>query len=614
MSEWECENQLSSSSLNVQDDPDSRTYAYSDSILMKRMVGYLLVYRKQLSLVAVMVSGTIITSIWMPFVLQDTIDNIFPSGDLNALFKSMLLYVILQMTTWLTSYGASYTLAIMGQRAVYQIRQDLYKHLQIMSQDFYDTTTSGRIISRITSDIDRMSEFMSGGLFDSIAQAFIVGAIGVTILTVNIKLATVSLTIIPLLLFSTYFFRRKIREAYRSTRKTISVVTSNLAESISGAKVTKTFARETVSIERFDEVNKADYESNIEAGRAISGFFPTIRFVGLGLGVFLILIVGFLDSSISLGTIVLFLRFNEMFFRPILIIASFYATVQSAFAGAERVFTVLDSKPSIIDAPNAKELPEIKGHIRYNNVSFGYIEGMPVLENFDLEIQPGEAIALVGDTGAGKTTVVSLLNRFYDVWSGSVEIDGIDIRTITQESLHARIGLVLQEPFLFMGSIIDNIEYGKPGVSRDDIEQATEAIGAKRLIDSLENGFDTEVGERGSRLSEGERQLVSFARALLADPKILVLDEATSSIDIYTEHAIQRGMKKLLQDRTSIVVAHRLSTIVNADRIVVLEKGKIVEQGTHSDLMAKKGKYYSLYELQIKPRSFLRSPESPLIR
>lgn len=604
-----------SSSLDLQDDPDARTYAYSDTELMKRMVVYLLVYRKHLAFVVVLVSGTIITSLWMPFVLQDTIDVVLPSANPDLLLTSMVFYIILQIISWLTSYGASYALATMGQKAVYQIRQDLYKHLQNMSQDFYDTSTSGRIISRITSDIDRMSEFMSGGLFDSIAQAFIVGAIGVTILTVNINLAMVSLTVIPFLLFSTYYFRRKIREAYRGTRKTISIVTSSLAESISGAKVTKTFAREDVSIARFDEVNKADYDSNIEAGRAISGFFPTIRFIGMGLGVFLILYVGFSDPSISLGTVVLFLRFNEMFFRPILIIASFYATVQSAFAGAERVFTVLDSKPSIVDAPNASGLPEIRGHIRYDNVSFGYLEGVPVLEEFNLEIQPGETIALVGDTGAGKTTVVSLLNRFYDVWSGTIEIDGVDIRTVAQESLHAKIGLVLQEPFLFMGSVFENIEYGRSGASREDIESATEAIGAKRLIDSLENGFDTEVGERGSRLSEGERQLVSFARALLADPKILVLDEATSSIDIYTEHAIQRGMKKLLQGRTAIVVAHRLSTIVNADRIVVLEKGKIVEQGTHSDLMAKKCKYYSLYELQIKPRAYLsRSQESPAVR
>ncbi|MHA2069089.1 MAG: ABC transporter ATP-binding protein, partial [Candidatus Thorarchaeota archaeon] len=249
------------------------------------------------------------------------------------------------------------------------------------------------------------------------------------------------------------------------------------------------------------------------------------------------------------------------------------------------------------------ELPPLKGHIHFRDVDFGYLEETPVLENFNLEIQPGETIAIVGDTGAGKTTVVSLLNRFYEIWEGAVELDGIDIREVTQESLRGRIGLVLQDPFLFMGTVKDNIRYGSPDATDEEIIQATDAIGAKRLIENLEEGFETEVGERGSRLSEGERQLVSFARALLANPKVLVLDEATSSIDVYTEHAIQKGMKTLLHGRTSIVIAHRLSTIVNADRIVVIEDGKIVETGTHTELMSKKGKYYSLYELQLRPRA-----------
>lgn len=591
--------------IDEQDDPDARTYAYSDSQLLRRMVSYLLVYKRSFAIVACLVSISIILGIWAPFVLRQAIDVDFPSGDLQALLTTSFLYIILQILVWITDYRTEYTMAIMGQKAVYEVRQDLYRHLQTMSQDFYDQSASGRIISRLTNDIDRMSELLSGGLISTFAQIFIVFAIGIVIFTVDVQIATASLAVIPLLLLSTVYFRRKLREAYRSTRKTISIVTASLAESISGAKVTKSFARERVNIERFDELNRADYQSNVDAGRAQSTFFPSVRFIG-GLGVFFILWLGglrLMEGTITLGTIVLFIQFSDRFFRPILIIANFYTSVQSAFAGAERVFAIMDTKPSIFDSSDSIELPEPKGHIRFNNVTFGYVEGVNVLENFNLEIQPGESVALVGDTGAGKTTVVSLLNRFYEVKSGSIEIDSFDVREVTQKSLHSKIGLVLQDPFLFMGTVKDNIRYGRPDATDEEVVEATEAIGARRLIENLENGFDTEVGERGGRLSEGERQLVSFARALLADPKILVLDEATSSIDIYTEHAIQKGMKALLAGRTSIVIAHRLSTIVNADRILVIEDGKIVEEGKHFDLMAKKGKYYSLYELQIKPRA-----------
>ncbi|MFW9889272.1 MAG: ABC transporter ATP-binding protein, partial [Candidatus Thorarchaeota archaeon] len=514
-------------------------------------------------------------------------------------------YVALQLAVWLSTYGFEYLMSIMGQKAIFKMRQDLYQHLQRMSQDFYDKSSSGRIISRLINDVDRMSELLSGGLISTFAQIFIVFVIGAVIFTVDTQLAIASLAVVPILLITTIFFRKKLREAYRRTRKTISSVTSNLAESISGAKVTKSFARESQSVEKFAELNKADYQSNVDAGKAMAAFFPVIRFIG-GLGVFLIVLLGgyrLIAGTITLGTVVLFIQFSDRFFRPILMIANFYTSVQSAFAGAERVFTVLDSQPTIIDSPDALDMPELKGHIHFRNVDFGYLEDVPVLENFDLEIQPGETIAIVGDTGAGKTTVVSLLNRFYEIWDGAIEIDGIDIRKVTQESLRARIGLVLQDPFLFIGTVKDNIRYGSPEATDEEIIDATDAIGAKELIENLEEGFDTEVGERGSRLSEGERQLVSFARALLANPKVLVLDEATSSIDVYTEHAIQKGMKTLLRGRTSIVIAHRLSTVVNADRIVVIEDGKIVETGTHSELMSKKGKYFSLYELQLRPRA-----------
>ena len=602
-----------SSALDSADDPDARTYEYTDSEMLIRMVKYLFAYRKLFAGVVLLTAISIVVSVWTPFVLRHAIDVDFANGIVGAIIFTAVLYISLQIAAWIMNYGSGYLMALMGQRAIFDIRQDLYAHAQELSEEFHDHSSSGRIISRLTNDIDRMSDLLGGDLINSFAQIFIIFAIGVAMFSADWRLALISLSVVPILLFTTIYFRKLLREAYRRTRKTISNVTSNLAESISGAKVTKSFARERISAEIFSELNEADYQSNVDAGKAQASFFPVIRFIS-GLGTAVILLFGgmlmlnpALVPAITLGTIVMFIQFSDSFFRPILTIANFYTSVQSAFAGGERVFSVLDSESAVQDYPDAKIMPKIKGHVRFNNVTFGYVEGVFVLENFNLDIHPGETVAIVGDTGAGKTTIASLLNRFYDVLDGSIEIDDIDIRTVTQNSLHSRIGLVLQDPFLFMGTVKDNIRYGCQNATDEEIIGALEAIGAKRIIESLEDGLDTEVGERGNRLSEGERQLVSFARALLANPRILILDEATSSVDIYTEYAIQKGMRVLLENRTSIVIAHRLSTIVNADRIVVLEHGKIVESGRHRDLMEQKGKYHSLYELQIRPRA-LRTP------
>ncbi len=602
-----------SRSLDDADDPDARTYEYADSELLIRMVRYLVAYRKLFAIVVVLTAVGIVLGVWTPFVLRQAIDVDFTNDIIGPIILTALLYVSLQVMAWFTNYGSGYLMALMGQRAIYDIRQELYIHVQEMSEEFHDHSTSGRVISRLTNDVDRMSELLGGELINAFAQIFIVFAIGAAMFFADWRLALISLSIVPILLITTIYFRNLLRDAYRRTRKTISNVTSNLAESISGAKVTKSFARERISAEIFAELNEADYKSNVDAGKAQASFFPVIRFIS-GLGTAVILLFGgmfMLDPNlvpaITLGTIVMFIQFSDAFFRPILIIANFYTSVQSAFAGGERVFSVIDSESAVQDYPDARVMPEIEGHVSFRNVTFGYVEGLLVLENFNLDIQPGETVAIVGDTGAGKTTIVNLLNRFYDVLDGTIEIDGIDIRTVTQHSLHSRIGLVLQDAFLFMGTVRNNIRYGHQDATEDEIISALDAIGARRIIESLENGLDTEVGERGGRLSEGERQLVSFARALLADPKILILDEATSSVDIYTEHAVQRGLKVLLKNRTSIVIAHRLSTIVNADRIVVLEQGRIVESGKHRELMDRKGKYHSLYELQIKPRA-IRTP------
>lgn len=594
-----------SSYLDSEDDPDARAYLYNDWELMRRMVGYLLRYRRGFAITSGLVALGIIFGLMAPFVLRQAIDVDFQSPDLIALLFTSLLYVLLQFLGWVTTYLTEYVSATVGQGAVYDIRRQLYEHLQVMSQDFYDKSSSGRIISRLTNDVDRISELLGSGLISTFAQFFIVFAIAGVLLNVDLQLGLASLSIVPILLIATLYFRSRLKAAYQQTRKTISNVTSNLAESISGAKVTKSFARERINMAIFGKLIRADYESNMDAGRPQSAFFPTIRFIG-GLGVFVILWIGgfrLVEGTITLGTVVLFLSFSDQFFRPILTIANFYTTVQSAFAGAERVFNIMDTHPTVVDMPDAVDLPDINGHVRFRDVTFAYVQGNNVLEDFSLEVNAGETVAIVGDTGAGKTTVASLLNRFYDVDKGAIEIDGVDISRVKLDSLHSKVRLVLQDSFLFMGTVKENIRYGRPEASDGEVRAAIEAIGAQRIFDGLENGLDTEVGERGARLSEGERQLVSFARALLTDPRVLVLDEATSSVDVYTEYAIQRGMKRLLKGRTSLVIAHRLSTVVQADRILVLEKGRIVEEGTHSELMSKRGKYYSLYELQVRKRT-----------
>jgi ABC-type multidrug transport system fused ATPase/permease subunit len=437
-------------SLDRDDDPDARTYEYADFTLLKRMTLYLLRFRKMFLGVSVMTAINIVVTIYAPFVLQHAIDVDFVSGDLSALLTTSLIYVVLMSATWITAYGQEYLMAIMGQGAVYNIRQDTYKQLQKMGEDFYDKSSSGRIISRLTNDVDRMSELLEGGLISTFAQIFIVFGIGIVIFTVDVTMAIASLSIVPILLLSTVFFRKRLRTAYRSTRKTISSVTADYAESISGAKVTKSFARERISAENFAELNQADYNANVQAGGAQATFFPVIRFIS-GMGISVILFVGgylYLGGIVSLGTIVLFVQFNDRFFRPILTIANFYTSVQSAFAGAERVFGIIDAEPVVVDAPDANPIGDIEGRIRFRGVTFGYREGPIVLQDFDLEIPAGQSVALVGDTGAGKTTVVSLLNRFYDVkrGMGAIEIDGIDVRDVTQESLHSNIGLVLQDP------------------------------------------------------------------------------------------------------------------------------------------------------------------------
>jgi ATP-binding cassette subfamily B protein/subfamily B ATP-binding cassette protein MsbA len=421
-------------------------------------------------------------------------------------------------------------------------------------------------------------------------------------LALNWRLALVAFAVMPLMGLLTNAWRKQVRHAYRAARTRSSLINGYLNESISGIRVTQSFVREEKNQHHFTDLNSSFFEANVEAVRLAAVFFPGVDFIGSLAGALVVGVGGWMVfgeiGGLTAGTLVAFLLYVERFFEPIREIAQRYNTYQATMAGCERIFNLMDVQPEVVDKPGAIVLPPIQGRVDFEGVRFRYKDDMPVLRGVDLHAQPGERFALVGETGAGKSTIIRLITRFFDVTEGAVKIDGHDIREVTQASLRSQLGIVLQDTFLFNGTIADNIRYGRLDATDLEIEAAAEAVGAHQFISQLANGYQTDVGENGVNLSVGQRQLVSFARALLADPRILILDEATSSVDTTTEKLIQQGLDRLMQGRTVFVIAHRLSTIVNSDKIVVMDKGCIAEIGTHVELLSQRGRYYKLYTMQ----------------
>jgi ATP-binding cassette subfamily B multidrug efflux pump len=418
--------------------------------------------------------------------------------------------------------------------------------------------------------------------------------------SLNWQLALVAFAVMPLVSLLANFWRQRARQIYRAARQRLSLINGYLNESISGIRVTKSFTREELNFRRFDDFNRSYFDANIEASRLAAIFFPGVDFMG-SLATALVVGVGgwlVLNETLTAGTLVAFVLYVDRFFNPIRDLAQRYNTFQATMAASERIFSLLDSQPDLIDAPDAQPLPPIQGRVEFDQVGFSYKAGEPVLHNINLRVEPGQRIALVGETGAGKSTIIRLLARFFDVTEGAVRVDGYDVRQVTRASYRSQLGIVLQDTFLFSGTIADNIRYGRLEASEEEIMAAAKAVGTGEFIDKLPEGYQTEVGENGVNLSIGQRQLISFARALLADPRILILDEATSSVDTTTEKQIQKALERLMQHRTSFVIAHRLSTIINADKIIVLDQGQIVEMGTHQALLAQGGQYYHLYTMQ----------------
>jgi len=580
------------------DDDEEQLHASLDARILRRLLAYALPHRKALGVAWLLTALDAQLALLGPFLIKIAVDKYIVGANLRGLGGISAVYVAVSACLWAIACARIRMVAATGENMIYDLRIALFSHLQRLSMSYYDKTKVGWIVARGTSDVGVIRETLTWSLSEIIyVVCRLLGAM-FWMAKLSPPLFAATFVVIPLLFAVTMVFRPMAVEAYRATRQTISRVTSHFAENVSGIRVVQSFGREEHNIGEFSRLNVDNLVAHVGAARIACLYRPTMRVV-VALGTAVVLGYGthlLIGGRITVGVLIGFLGYIGMFFWPIMMSGQLYNQTLAAMAAGERLFQLLDTEPDVRDAPGAVDIPLIEGYVTFEDVCFSYEEGTPVLEEIALEVEAGSTIALVGATGSGKSTMVSLLARFYDVTSGRILIDGYDLREVTLRSLHEQMGIVVQENFLFDGTVMDNIKYVRPGSTDEQAVAAARAIGLHDLIEAMPDGYETDVGERGEKLSAGQRQGVCFVRAMLANPRILILDEATASIDTVTEMLIQDAIQRLLVGRTSFVVAHRLSTVRSADLILVLDGGRIVERGTHEELLHRRGLYSRMYE------------------